>query len=191
MLGIFLFLINSLVGFYLFILMSRVWMQKCRVNYWNVIVQFVIKSTDPLVKPARRLVPGYKEIDFSIVFVIYALQLVWLSVVSILYPEHVTLSWPQIFLLALLKVVVLSLDFTSYLILFSVVCSWLFQRNPGPFSLLVKELSQPALSVVKRFSPVVSGIDFSPLVLLLIVEVLRFVFAYVSHAIAVGLAWVA
>ena len=189
MMLVFLALLNSVIALYLYILASRVWMQKCRVNYWNPVVQFVVRVTDPLVKPARRLIPGYKGVDFAVIFVIYIFQVALL--LTVLPFVEVSLSWWSLAFLALFKAILLVLNFAMYLVILAAVFSWLRPRNPGPFFQLVGELSQPALRRVRSFVPIVRGLDFSPLVLLLVIQLLKFIFIWGGAIIASSLGWVA
>ena len=44
--NVLIFLINTILGLYLYTLVARIWMQKCRVNYFNPLSQFVVRVTD-------------------------------------------------------------------------------------------------------------------------------------------------
>ena len=49
--------------FYLTIVLLRFLLQLARADFYNPISQFVVKATNPLLRPLRRFIPGWGGID--------------------------------------------------------------------------------------------------------------------------------
>ena len=52
------FIIQTLGSLYLLIVLMRFILQLVRANFYNPLCQFVVKATQPLLKPLRRIVPS-------------------------------------------------------------------------------------------------------------------------------------
>src|SRR3990167_3656615 len=70
-----LFLINTLFNLYLFVLTIRFILAYARANYFNPITQLIVKITQPLVAPVRRLIPNYRNIELA--------TLIWIIIFEI------------------------------------------------------------------------------------------------------------
>ena len=59
----FFFLIRVLSHLYLLLFLLRFIMQWIRADFYNPLAQFIVRATNPLVVPARRLIPASSGID--------------------------------------------------------------------------------------------------------------------------------
>lgn len=84
------FVILTLIQLYISVLLLRVWMQCVRADFYNPFSQFVVKITQPVVRPLRRIIPSIGSIDTASVILAYVLVL--LEIILLLtYPEQVVL----------------------------------------------------------------------------------------------------
>ena len=65
------------------------------------------------------------------------------------------------------------IDLYSLFVLAAVVMSWIHVDRRHPLAALVYRLTEPVLAPLRRALPPVSGLDFSPMVLLIALRVLR------------------
>lgn len=65
------FVVTTLLHAYATILLLRVWMQWARADFYNPFAQFVVKATQPVVRPLRRIIPAIGPIDTASVLVAY------------------------------------------------------------------------------------------------------------------------
>ena len=65
------------------------------------------------------------------------------------------------------------IDVYSVVVLLAVVMSWFRQGPRNPVATIVYSLTEPVLEPIRRVLPVVGGLDFSPMVLLIVLRVLR------------------
>ena len=59
------FLINTIFDLYLMVVLLRVWLQWARADFYNPMSQMVVKLTNPLVVPLRRVIPGLGGLDLA------------------------------------------------------------------------------------------------------------------------------
>ena len=59
------FLINTIFDLYLMVVLLRVWLQWARADFYNPMSQMVVKVTNPLVIPLRRIIPGFGGLDMA------------------------------------------------------------------------------------------------------------------------------
>ena len=76
------FLVQTLFGLILLLFMLRLLMQLVRADFHNPVSQFVVKLTNPLLKPLRRVIPGLFGIDMASLVVLLALQVLELFLVG-------------------------------------------------------------------------------------------------------------
>lgn len=165
------FLIQSLFDFYLFVLLLRLILQYLRVDYYNPLTQFIIKITNPVVIPLRRVIPGYWGIDIATVVVIFIVSLFKLSLISMIGIHHV----PNIFGLVVWSIgdlIGLTIKLFFYAILASVIISWVAPTSHSPVMAILHRLTEPLLKPARRWIPNVGGFDISPIPVLLLLQVL-------------------
>lgn len=152
----------------------RFYMQWTRVPFHNPFAQFIVRVTDFAVRPARRVIPGLFGLDLASLVLFYLAEL--LSVLSVYwldgYPFLIAGAqvWPGFLLIALTAALRLALYVLMGLILIQAVLSWI---NPfSPHAPVFYALARPCLAPLQRFIPSVGGIDLSPLVALILIQLL-------------------
>lgn len=160
------FIINFVFDVYIYILILRLFMQKFHASWHNPFTQLIVKLTNPLVRPLRRIIPGFKGYDLAIVVLCLLLEFiqVWL------------LMWLQLGELAgiLGTLVVGVAQFATKVVnlflvvtIIAAILSWFPQLRSNPAVEIVFILSEPLLLFVRRFLKPISGFDFSPIVIIL------------------------
>jgi YggT family protein len=159
-------IVDTIAGILGGILLLRFWMQVVRVRPPMSFAQFMFQSTDWLVKPLRRLLPGVGGYDwaslvgaFLIVMVAIALDLAM----------AMSFSPQALIVLSLLRLVQWALYGLMGLLLIEVIFSWV---NPhAPLAPLVRALNEPLMRPLRRVIPPLGGIDFSPIVAFLVLRI--------------------
>ncbi len=169
------FLLTTVLNLLTLVFLLRFFMQLLRAPFNNPLGLMVITLTDFAVKPVRRIIPSFKKIDLSTLFLALATQL--LLQISILmlrdFPllvagETAWLGWVGLSILGLVRT---ALDVFFYAILLQVILSWV---NPhSPFSGVLDTLTRPILGPIKRLIPTTNGLDFSPLVALILLQMVN------------------
>jgi YggT family protein len=171
------FLIQTVVGLFALALLLRFYLQLVRAPYRNPISQFLNALTDFLVKPTRRIVPGLWGMDLA------TLLLAWLCEVIILFavlalggvePGAIgATAFFGILVLGMVKVLKTSIYILMVAVIVQAILSWVNPYSPvGP---LLSSLTQPLLRPLQKRVPMVANVDLSPLVLIIILQLLLMV----------------
>ncbi|KPK08127.1 MAG: hypothetical protein AMJ64_04405 [Betaproteobacteria bacterium SG8_39] len=168
------FLVDAFAAFFVFLLLARFHFQWLRVPFRNPIGEFVVACTNWIVHPARRVVPSLGGLDLA------SWLTAWLIQGSALYITLALRGWEPgarigaaLAALAALAFVDL-LRFSMYILLFAIivqaVMSWV---NPyHPFAAVFDAMTRRFLRPLRRWVPPIANVDLSPLVLIILLQVL-------------------
>ena len=70
------FLLSTVIELYTMVLLLRVWMQWARCDFYNPFSQFVVKITQPIIGPLRRIIPPMGPIDSASLLVAFILSVI-------------------------------------------------------------------------------------------------------------------
>lgn len=156
------FLVQTLFGFIILAVMLRLLLQLVRADFYNPVSQFLVKITNPLVVPLRRITPGFRGIDLASVILLILLQLGELVLVALLngvMPRPAGLA-----VLAVASLLSLLINVYFFSILIQVILSWVSPGTYNPVAYLLYQLNEPILGRARRVIPPISGFDLSPVV---------------------------
>lgn len=177
------FLIGILVDLYALVLVLRFMLQAVHADYFNPVAQFVVRVTSPVLGPLRRMLPTTGRYDIAAVIVLLALMLLKLvlyRLVSIpntiiagysVGIEHVwfgSLAW-----LAVVDAITLIINVWFFAVLIRAILSWISPGGHNPIAEILDRITDPLLRPVRRMIPLIGGIDLSPLVVLIGLQVLK------------------
>lgn len=167
------FLLDAVISFFCVLFLLRFMMQAMRVSFAGQPGNFVVALTNWAVKPLRRIIPGIAGLDWSSVFAAYALQLLLSGILVALsggFGETDVLGLaPMILWFALRAVLRLTVYIMIGALILQAVLSWI---NPySPLSAPAQQLTRPILEPIRRLVPLIGGIDLSPLVAILLLQV--------------------
>ncbi|HUW27955.1 MAG TPA: YggT family protein [Sulfuriferula sp.] len=178
------FLLQNLVNLFLIALLLRFYMQWARVPFRNPFAHFVVKLTDFAVRPLRRVIPGLFGVDMGTLLLALVLEFVLLLVLFGLdgYPFVAAGSkvLPGFLLLATVRLSSLAVYTLIGLV---VVMAVLSMVNPlSPLMPVFAALAAPLLRPFRRLIPLVANFDLSPLVFLLVCQlVIMLPLAWLEH----------
>lgn len=175
-----LLILEAVTGFFVFLLLIRFYMQWLRVSFRNQLGQFVVTVTDWLVRPARRIVPGLFGLDMPSLAGALVLHSGYLTIAFWLkrfsFGAHAGIAIPVILAVALLELMRFSVFLIIGIVLVSAVLSWV---NPhAPLAPMFNSLARPFLRPFRRMIPPIANVDLSPLVLLLLLQVVLMLLAW-------------
>lgn len=160
------FLIDILFGLYLVALLLRFLLQRIKADYYNPVSQLLVTATNPLLRPLRQWLPGYFGIDWSSILLLLLIQGLELVLIALLRTGHLP-AMIGLVLMTIAYLLRLTVYLYLFLILIQVVLSWV---NPGaynPVTVLIYQLTEPLLRPARRAFPPAGGLDWSPLVVLI------------------------
>ncbi len=167
------FLVQVAFGFYVLTLMLRFLFQLVRADFYNPFSQFVVTLTNPLLKPLRRLIPGFLGIDWASVLLLFAFKMTELFIVGSLNNLS-ALSLTLVFVVACVDLVKLALYIFLFAIIIRVVLSWVspYGLRGNPAGAVLTSLTEPLLGPARRLIPALSGIDLSPIAVLVAIQLI-------------------
>lgn len=168
------FLIETVAWLFTLALLLRFLMQWARAAQRNPVSDFVNALTDFAVKPARRVIPGLWGLDLATLVLAWLVQFVELFLVLQLRGVELGPAAGQailaIVLLAGIHLVRLVLYIVIAVVIVQAVLSWI---NPySPIAPLLNALTRPLLRPLQRRIPMVANVDLSPLVIIIICQLL-------------------
>ena len=166
------FLIKSLFGLYLIAIMLRFLLQLTRADFYNPMSQFLVKITNPPLVPLRRIIPGVMGIDFAAVVLLIIIQGIELFLEYIV--QGYTLAPLGLLILTIAELLRLLFQVYFYTILIQVILSWI---NPGAYNptvALLYSLNEPLLARARRIIPPIHGVDLSPIVVVIGIQLLTY-----------------
>ena len=162
------FLIHTLFGLLILVFMLRLLMQLVRADFHNPVSQFIVKVTNPVLRPLRRFIPGMLGIDMASVVVLLVLQAVELLLTGLV----LGVSIPPVSLVALSIAELLDLTLKVFLfsLIIQVILSWVNPHGHNPVSTILYSLNEPFLRPARRLIPPISGFDLSPLLVIVFLQ---------------------
>lgn len=172
-------LLGTAAGLLSFAFLARVWMQWVRAPFRNPVGQFVIAFTNWAVLPLRRIIPGLFGIDLASLLAAWLTQFAYLAILASLSAPGglgldalgglLAVAWA-----AVLAVFKLFIYLLMGVVILAALLSWLAPHAPA--APLFNGLAAPLLAPVRRVVPVFGGgLDLSPLVVILLLQVVLIV----------------
>lgn len=177
------FLVSTIFGLYLSIVALRFLLQWVRADFYNPLSQFIVKATNPPLRFLRRWIPGYGGIDWPSLVLLMALQMIEIVLLFWIGPG-LTPSLPSLLILSIAQILQLIIYIFFFSIIIEIVLSWI---NPGaynPVTVLVYRLNEPLLRPARRLLPPMGGLDFSPMVVLVVLQLVKIL--VVGQLLALG-----
>ena len=166
------FAVSFLLQVVSFIFVARFLLQACRVDFYNPISQGLVRITDPVLKPLRLVLPGYRNFDFASFFAAVVVQILLIMALSALGGGYVG-SVATIILSGLMQVILECIRIFWWSILIVIIAGWIAPGSYHPALALLQQITEPLLAPARRLLPPMGGIDFSPILVFLILGVIE------------------
>jgi YggT family protein len=182
------YLLQTFLSLYLIAMLLRFLLQLVRADFYNPISQFLVKVTNPLVIPMRRVVPGFGGVDVASLLLAILLQM---AAIATLVFIHLG-GFPPLGILLLggvLGVVGLLVNIYFFALLGMIILSWVAAGSRHPAIYLLYQLTEPVMAPFRKALPPMGGLDFSPILVFILINVIQIALRHVAAAVNVlGLA---
>jgi YggT family protein len=170
------YLVDTVFAFFVLLLLARFHFQWLRVPFRNPVGEFVLATTSWIVMPVRRVIPGLAGLDLATLLLAFALQCLAIWIKAAIVGVEPALA--AVLGIAALDLLRYSLYILVFAILVQVLFSWI---NPhAPMAPVFNAMTAPFLRPLRRFIPPLGGVDLTPLVLLIVIQILLIVLANVT-----------
>jgi YggT family protein len=162
------FIVHTLLQLALFVTLARLLLQLARANFHNPIAQAVVRLTNPLILPLRRILPPLGKVDTASVVAVLLVALVEVTVSLALRGFLAGLSDPEFWLREVLarvalEIAVVVLYAYFYMIFLYAMLSLIAPGGYSPMQSLLASICEPVLRPFRRLIPPLGGLDLSPL----------------------------
>lgn len=179
---IFVYLLQTFLSLYLMAMLLRFLLQLVRADFYNPISQFLVKVTNPLVVPMRRVLPAVSGIDTSSLVLCLLLQL--LGITALLLVNG--LGLPNVFLLLIwsaLGVVSLLVNIYFFALLAMIILSWIAPGSHHPAVHLLYQITEPAMAPFRKLLPPMGGLDLSPILVFILINVIQIMLRHMAAGV--------
>lgn len=165
------FLVEILFGLLILAIMLRFLLQFLQANPYNQISQTLVRLTQPVLAPIRRVVPTGKRVDTASIVAMLILQFVALSLLMLIAGRGLNPAF--LLVLSLSELINLLLNVFLFAVIIRVILSWV---NPGahhPGIELLDNITEPVMAPARRLIPSMGGLDLSPIAVIIGISLLK------------------
>ncbi|MDF3193608.1 MULTISPECIES: YggT family protein [Pseudomonas] len=165
------YILQTIGSLYLLIVLLRFILQLVRADFYNPVSQFIVRATHPLLKPLRKIIPSLAGLDLASLVLAIVVQLVLMALTLMLLGYG--LDNPlQLLVWSIIGVTALFLKVFFFALIISVILSWVAQGSHNPTAMLINQICEPLLSPIRRILPSMGGLDLSPIVAFLLLNLI-------------------
>ncbi|MFO7602455.1 MAG: YggT family protein [Gammaproteobacteria bacterium] len=183
-----LFLIRTIIGLYLLIILLRFLFQWVRADFYNPISQFLVKATNPLLLPLRRVIPGFGGLDMAAVVLLIVIQVLEYVLIGLL-PRFSIPAPTGLLIMSIADLLALTINVFFFGILIQIIISWVNPQAYNPVIGLLHQLNEPLLGRARRLLPPMSGLDLSPIAVFIALKLIEFLLVHPLRDLGRGLAY--
>jgi len=168
------YIVQTVFGIYSIIVLLRFLLQTSRADFYNPASQFVVKATNPILIPLRRVIPGFGGIDIASLVLLFAINYLQIILIALMFSG----GMPNLAIVAgwaATGIVSLILNFYFFAIIIQIILSWIAPHNHSPALALLYQLTEPIMAPARKILPPMGGIDFSPILTFMMIQVLKMI----------------
>jgi YggT family protein len=156
------FIVDTLLSLALFVVLARLLLQWARADFRNPIAQAVVRITNPLILPLRRILPPVRKVDTASVVAVLLVAIIKVGILFALtgYGSPGVELWVRTIAVELVQAL---LRTYFYAILLYALLSLIAPGGYSPLQSVLASVCEPVLRPFRRLIPPIAGIDLSPL----------------------------
>jgi YggT family protein len=156
------FIVETLLSLALFVVLARLLLQWVRADFRNPLCQAVVRLTNPLILPLRRILPPVGKVDTASVVAVILIAIIDRVIFFAL--RGITFPGPVIWVREVALVIARTLLWTYFYAIFMyALLSLIAPGGYSPLQSVLASLCEPVLRPIRRLIPAVGGLDLSPL----------------------------
>jgi len=180
------YLVETAASLYLILIILRGMLQTARADFYNPISQFVVRATNGPLTLLHRVIPNMRRVDPALWLLALLIQAVAISATLLL----AGFGLPNILLLLVWSAIgVLGLLVNAYLIamVIMIVVSWVAPGSRHPAIVLTYQITEPVMAPVRRMLPDMGGLDFSPILVFIVINIIQIALRHMAAAVGLPL----
>ncbi len=182
------FLVQTIFGIAILIVMLRFLLQLVKADFYNPASQVIVRATQPILAPMRRVIPGIGGIDVSSVVLMLVLQMAESGLLKTMGAYALfNVSTAGLFVWAIADLVELATFVFIFALIVQVILSWLSPGAYNPIIGLLYSFNEPILRPARRVLPSTGGLDFSPLIALIFLNLVQILAVGILRDLAISI----
>lgn len=179
------YLMQTVLTLYVIAILLRFLLQLVRADFYNPISQFLVKATNPLLIPLRKLIPGFAGLDVAALILALLIQLVAIVALVLLAgakmpPISLMIVW------ALLGIVGLLVNIYFFALLAMIILSWVAPGGNNPALMLLYQITEPVMAPFRKLLPPMGGLDLSPILVFILINVIQIALGHMAGSVGLG-----
>lgn len=176
------YLIQTVLSLFLLAVLLRFLLQLVRADFYNPISQFLVKVTNPLVLPLRKVIPGLGGFDMASLLLALLLQMAGIALIYLINGHGL----PNIVLLlvwSVLGIVGLLVNIYFFALLAMIILSWVAPGSKNPALFLLFQITEPVMAPFRKALPSMGGLDFSPILVFILINVIQIALRHMAAGV--------
>lgn len=172
-------LLNTVVSLAIAAFLLRMILQLVRADFYNPICQFLVKATNPLVIPLRKIIPSIGKVDTASLLLALIAQALGIAILFQIYGG----GFPNPLQLLIWSVIGLCsaiLNLYFFAIIGNIIMSWVAQGGAHPAAQILYQITEPVMAPFRKLLPSMGGLDLSPILVFLCINVLEVLLRHVA-----------
>ncbi|MFO1389472.1 YggT family protein [Cellvibrio sp.] len=166
------YVISTLGTLYVSLVLLRFLAQVVRADYYNPLSKALVKYTNPLLVPLRKIIPGFFGIDWAALVLALILQTILFEVVLVIAGYGIVnialvILWAAVALLGLL------VTFYYWGTIIMIIASWVAPQSYNPALRLLNQIIDPVMAPFRKILPPLGVLDLSPIIFFMVLHIIR------------------
>lgn len=164
-------IVQTVFQLYLMLVLLRFLLQVAKADFYNPLSQFIVKATNPLVVPLRRIIPGFAGFDIASLVLALVVYMIGVTLIGLILGGLIPIL--NILIYSVIGVANLIIYIYFGALIINVIASWVAPGSYHPALVLVNQILEPLMAPIRRLIPPMGGIDISPIFVFLLLRVLQ------------------
>ncbi len=182
---IFVYLVYVFFGLYLLAMLLRFLLQLVRADFYNPISQTLVKMTNPLVIPVRKILPGYGGLDLASLLLALVLQMLMIALLVLLQTGALLAPVPLL-LASGLGIAAYLVKIYFFALLAMIILSWIAPGGNNPALYLLHQITEPVMAPFRKILPPMGGLDLSPILVFVLINVIQIALGHIAHSLGIS-----
>lgn len=166
-----LFLVDTVFALYIIVVLLRALLQLVHTDFRNPVSQFVYQATDAPVRLLASIIPRWNRVDIPALVFALVLCFVNVQLDLLLHPLDIGAQPLAAAGWSVLKALVLLCNLFTFTILIQALATWLAPGTHSPATAVLWSVNEPLLRPVRNYVPAIGGLDISPLIVIIALQV--------------------
>ena len=178
-------IVQPLFSLVMLLIAVRFLAQLCGVSGYNPISMTLRRVTNVIVLPLSRLLPSGNRFSPAALLALIVIQVVFIALMLGLVGQLDAFNVLQALIWSALGAAGLLVSIIFYSVIAMIVVSFLAPQSSHPAVEFIWELTEPVMAPLRQVLPPMGGLDFSPIILFIALNVIRVSLGHM--AVAVGM----